>query len=358
MRNDAIISIFDERKGPVILYSSLGDLDVAKKVAVRSYVAIGAMEEAQDLSGRHAVVPLPSLNKIAFYYMFRVNREIPDSNNALSCWGTIGYMSESVSSIDFYRSIPNVQEDIQKIVELIEKDFIYTERENKLSENIIRNLNSLLALVQEEKEVVVEPSPEIRFDDFKRADLAFLFDYFPEDLDKVIYSLLLEQPLLIIGDIKDLIQKVVVTLEFLIPHRLLKKEYLITYVDPKGEDILICPSRIKFLKKYRNITNINITNRQISSKVKSVPSITNLIQTLRVAPGETQQSVIKTYINEILAKTAELMELCEKEQIDREEIHIFRTNLKADELNIVIAMVRKFAPHFENKLFYFARSMI
>lgn len=366
MQNDVIFSVFDHKKGPVILYSSIDSLDSAKKIAVRSFIAIGAMEEKQDLSGKHAVVPLPALNKIAFYYMFRVDRK--DTKESPSCWATIGYMNESSESIDFYRTLPVIQEHIQKIVELIQKNYAYSEKDTKLKKVIIESIASLQTPIQEKARAIVTPSTtvpmqdvrttEVAYEDFKIGDLAFLFEYFPEDLDKVIYSLMLEEPVLVIGDVRDLIQKVVASLEFLVPHRLLKKQYLTTYIDPKDQDLLVCSSHVKFLKKYKNETHINVDKRDVTSRIKGVPSIYNLITTLQIAPKETQQTVIRTYIDNLLAKAAELMELCEKEQINSHEIRNFRGDLKSDELNIVIAMVRRYAPQFEDKLFHFARSLV
>jgi hypothetical protein len=368
LQNDVIFSVFDRKKGPVILYSSLDSPDSAKKVAVRSFIAIGAMEEQTDLSGKHAVVPLPGLNKIAFYYMFKVERKEVSDEPPL--WATIGYMNESSESIDFYRTLPIIQENIQKIVELIQKNFSYSDQDNKLNTVIIESISSLQTLQEESVQPIPTPmpepteipkgvtTPEVSYEDFKIGDLSFLFEYFPEDLDKVIYALMLEEPVLIIGDIRDIVQKVVASLEFLIPHRLLSKKYLTTYLEPKGADILICSSHVNFLKKYKNIVNVNVDNRKIDSRIKGVPSINNLINTLQIAPKETQKTVIHTYVDKLLAKAAKLMELCEKDQIDREEIRSFRSDLKGDELNVVIALVRKYAPQFEDKLFYFARSMI
>ena len=366
MQNDVIFSVFDHKKGPVVLYSSLEPPESAKKVAVRSFIAIGAMEEKEDLSGKHAVVPIPTLDKIAFYYMFRVDKK--DTSVSPSCWATIGYMNESSKAIDFYRTLPLIQENIQKIVELIQKNFTYSEQDNKLKKIIIESIASLQTPIQEKPVDTVAPpdsaiiaeetTTKVVYEDFKIGDLAFLFEYFPHDLDKVIYSLLLEEPVIIIGEIRDIVQKVVASLEFIVPHRLLTKQYLTNYIEPKGRDLLICSSHVNFLKKFKNITNINVDKRQVTSRIKGVPSINNLINTLQIAPKETQKTVVHKYVDNLLAKAAELMELCEKEQVGRDEIQNFRGDLKGDELNVVIALVRKYAPQFEGKLFHFARTMV
>ena len=112
------------------------------------------------------------------------------------------------------------------------------------------------------------------------------------------------------------------------------------------------------MKKYKKITNINLESRKITSKFKDFPSLVNLIQTLSIAPRDNQEPVIKQYIGKLLGKTTKLIELCEREQMSRDEINDFRSNLNADELNIVISMVRNYAPQFDNKLFHFARSLI
>ncbi|MFW9997268.1 MAG: hypothetical protein ACFFD4_34815 [Candidatus Odinarchaeota archaeon] len=361
LENDVIFSVFDSTEGPVVLYSSLNSPENAQKIAVRSFIAIGAMEEDQDLRGKQAVVPLPSLGKIAFYHMFRVKDTKSEDK---SSWGTLGYMSDSSSSINFFHSIPAIQKNIVPIIEFIQQNFVYEGKKTVLGTPIISSLNSLKSpIVSETIDIVpsitmTEKTTEaVTTAEFQKGDLGFLFEYFPVHLDKVIYSLMLEEPVLIIGDIKEIIQKVVASLELLVPHRLIAKQYLTSYIDPHDE-ILICSPHVNFLKKYKGITNVNIINRQITSRIKGLPSISDLISTLKIAPTHTQKSVIKSYIDNLLGKTAELMELCEREQVGREEIKDFRLSLKADELNIVIAMVRRYAPQFEGKLFHFARSMV
>ncbi|MHA2224896.1 MAG: hypothetical protein ACXAC8_06815 [Candidatus Hodarchaeales archaeon] len=367
MKSDVFLSVFDHKKGPVLIYSSLDSKEIAQKIAVRSFIAIGAMEESHDLSGKHAVVPFPSVNKIAFLYMFEIEKNDPAPNEKNTCWATIGYLSESSSSIDFYRSLPNIQGIIPNVVEPIQKSFKYSKQDNTLSNEIIESFSLLREPIpdktKEELDTKItitmpdETSSELNYEDFKQGDLTFLFDYFSENLEKVIYALLLEEPVIIIGDIKDLIQKVVSSLELLVPHRIMKKKYLTTYIEPEKEDLLICSSHLKFLKKYKNYTTVNMVTRHITSKV-SCPSIGDLLHALKIAPTVTQKTLIRNYIDSLLSKTAELMELCEKDQINHEEIKFFRGNLKADELNIVISIVRHYAPQFESKLFYFARSIV
>ncbi|MHA2294522.1 MAG: hypothetical protein ACXADA_00825 [Candidatus Hodarchaeales archaeon] len=361
--NDVIFSVFDNREGPLILYSSLDSPEKAQKIAIRSFIAIGAMEEDQDLRGKQAVVPLPSINKIAFYYMFRVTVKDPILDKK-SCWANLGFITDSSSSVNFFHTIPIIQKNIIPIIELIQENFTYKGRGTKLSGPIITSISSLRTpvLVDNSEDVTSislrDETLGIQSDEgFQKGDLEFLFGYFKENLDKVIYSLMLEEPILIIGDIKEIVQKTVASLELLVPHRILVKKYLTSYLDPKDE-ILICSSHVNFLKKYKGITNVNVIDRKIESKIKGVPSISNLINTLKIAPKGTQQKVIKIYIDNLLVKTTQLMELCEKEQVEREEINNFRGNLKADELNIVISMVRRYAPQFEAKLFHFARSLV
>jgi hypothetical protein len=291
--------------------------------------------------------------------MFKVETE---GDNPV--WATIGYLNVSSEYIKFYRSIPVIQELIGSVAVMIQQYFKYLDESTPVSEAIINRINLLTTpVIAEKTEIapsVTEPQEivtDIEFEDFKIGDINFLISYFKKDLDKVIYTLLLDDPVLLIGDITDIVQKVTASLELLVPHKIVSKQQITGYIDPKGKDILICRSNTGFIKKYKAITNVDVTSRQISSKIKGLPSISNLIDTLKVAPKETQLVVIKHYVNNLLGKTAELMELCEKDQIDRAEIQEFRAALKGDELNIVISMVKKYAPQFEDKLFYFARSL-
>ncbi|MFW9779047.1 MAG: hypothetical protein ACFFE8_09365 [Candidatus Heimdallarchaeota archaeon] len=358
---DVIFAIMDDVKGPVTLYSSLPSNEDSQRIAVKAFIAIGAMEQDQDLQGRQAVVPFPGLGRLAFYTMFPV-----PTNDGKTQWAALGFIGDTENSIEFYKSLPNSQKLLSDIVSVFQRNFKYLGiDQSKLSPDLINSLTSLRHADKEgavEKPTIAMPGKATvsldTLEDFKEADLSFLLEYFPRDLDKVIYSLLMEEPILLVGDIKDIVSKIVASIEILLPHRVLKKQYVSTYIDPENRDILVCSSRVSFLKKYKGLTTVDLLNRKIASRIKGVPSISNLINTLKLAPKDTQEAIIRAYIDELLAKTADLMGLCEKDQIDRSEISIFRSTLKADELNIVISMVKKYAPQMEGKLFYFARSMI
>jgi hypothetical protein len=352
---DVIFSAFDPKTGPFVIYSSLDSIDIAKKIAMKSFIAIGAMEDATDIESKYAVLPLPNYQKNAFYYMFRI--KMKDSDEYLLA--TIANIQDSKTTIDFYRTLSLLQQSVSSAVNFIQKSYLFEGKDSKIDSTIVTVLDSLKTItpVKEIPLKIQQPSG-LTYEDFKEGDLPFLFEYFSQDLDKVIHSLLLEEPVLVIGNIKDLIQKVVSSLTMLVPHRFLMKEYIMNYTDPKSKDILICSPHVNFLKKYKNITNVHVESRKITSKVHNLPSIGNLIHTLSIAPKETQELVVKQYIDKLLGKTAQLMELCEREQMAKEEIQNFRRDLNYDELNIVISMVRNYAPQFESKLFYFARSLI
>ncbi len=304
-----------------------------------------------DFKPRHAAIPLPSLNKIVFYYLFGVREE---GSSELS-FATIAYASDSDASIDFYRFVPDLHKEVEQVVAKIQEKFIFDRNNLVISQELIETISKLKEVKPEITSS--ETVSKLNFEDFKEADIPFLLDYFPQDLDKVLYSLLLEKPILLLGEIKDLIQKVVATLEYLVPHRLISNEFVTSYIDPKNKDILICSPRVSFVKKYKGITTMNIVQRKVESKEKPAASLQNMLQTIKLAPKEKQENFIRIYIDKLLAKTTELMELCERTDMSREEIRKFRADLQADELNIIISLVKKLAPQFEGKLFHFARSL-
>ncbi|MFW9993162.1 MAG: hypothetical protein ACFFD4_14055 [Candidatus Odinarchaeota archaeon] len=357
---DVIFSVFDDLKGSVVLYSSIDSPGVSQNIAVKSFIAIGAMEQDQDLSSRHAVLLLPDVKKIAFFYMFRVSTVEPAESS--TTWATISYMHNSSSSENFYKSLPTLQDSIVRVVTIIQKNFSYSESETKLDSAVVESINALrtgapvkeMIAVPEEVKKAKEAVPET----VEEGDLGFLFEHFPKDIGKLVYSLMLEEPVLIISDTRDVVQKVISSVALLVPHRFLSSEYALNYIDPKGKDIVICSSSASFLKKYKGMTTVDVDGRKITSKTKGVPSIDGLISIVQSAPKWSQASFIHKYIDGLLAKAAELIELCEREQVGREDIRAFRENLKTDELNIVISMVKGYAPQFESKLFHFARFIL
>lgn len=202
-------------------------------------------------------------------------------------------------------------------------------------------------------------SQEISEKIFETGDLDFLFQYFRDNLGKIIYTLLLEEPVVLFGEIKDILNKVTESLALLVPHRVLQRDYATTYLDPKERDLIICSSNVNFLKRYEKdkITRVDIDNRKIYSKFKQTPSVDNLIHTLQIAPGETQETVLHGYIGRLMTKSGDMMRLVQQDSISKAEIREFRGDLQADELNVILSKVRKASPLQKDKLFHFARSI-
>ncbi|NHJ01848.1 MAG: hypothetical protein EAX86_06865 [Candidatus Heimdallarchaeota archaeon] len=356
VQNDVLFSIFDPQKGPIILYSTISSQEIAKKIVMKSYVAIGAMEGKIDLESKYALLPLPSFDKIAFYYMFKIQSQ---DDRSQKLYATITFAQNSSATMSFYRSLPEIQKKVLDSVTHLQDCFIYTKDAITLDNKAKNILESLLTMEAPGTGTFTHsiPAETIIFDDPNSGSLNFLLEYFQDGLEKVIFSLLMEEPILILGTVRDIVDKVVKSMELLVPHRVLKKEYLLSFVDPKNKDLLICSPQVNFLKNYKNITIVDVQSSKITKKSRDLPSIGNLIQTLKIAPIETQKTVIHNYIDNLLAKTAQLLELCEKEQISQEEIQAYRSELQGDELYVVISMVKRYAPQFEIKLFHFARSL-
>ncbi|MHA1976407.1 MAG: hypothetical protein ACW98F_01875 [Candidatus Hodarchaeales archaeon] len=356
MQNDVLFSIFDPQKGPIILYSTISSQEIAKKIVMKSYVAIGAMEEKIDLESKYALLPLPSYDRIAFYYMFKIQNQ---DLGAEKVYATITFAQNSSATINFYRSLPEIQKMVLDSVNHLQESFTYTKNSLTLNNEVKAILESLSAMKPVKETSTPIPSTEtIVFEDPNSGTLNFLLEYFQDGLEKVIYSLLMEEPILVLGNVKEIVDKIVNSMEILVPHRVLSKEYVLSYVDPKNKDLLICSPNVNFLKKYKDLTIVDVQSRKISKKKsRELHSMGNLIHTLKIAPSETQKSVIHNYIDNLLAKTAQLIELCEQEQIGREEIQTFRAELQPDELFVVISMVKRYTPQFETKLFHFARSL-
>ncbi len=272
-------------------------------------------------------------------------------------------IEKGINTEFWYPTLLRVQQIVEEQYNQYRKDetiintTVFEKLKPKLRQLILSNSNTFNDFQQDMKSSGANQiASDVIDDKYKEGDLEFLFHYFSEGLGKLVYALLLEEPVLIVGDIKDLVQKVVASIELLVPHRLLLKDYAVEYTDPVGKDLIICSSQVNFLNDYKDITKVDLVNRKIASTIKGAPSADNLIYTLKITPIAQVDTVIHRYVGKLIAKTGKLMELCQKEIISKEEILKFRGDLKVDELNVVISKVRKSAPQFEDKLFHFARS--
>ncbi|MFX1285572.1 MAG: hypothetical protein ACFFB5_18175 [Promethearchaeota archaeon] len=274
-------------------------------------------------------------------------------------------LEKDINTEFWYPTLLRVQKTVEEQYKQYRKDeiiidtSIFEKLKPRLRQLILSNANNFNGFQQKLKSSEFDQITSIDIgDQYKEGDLEFLFQYFSEDLGKLVYTLVLEEPVLIIGDIKELVQKAVASIELLVPHRLLSKDYAAEYIDPTGKDLIICSSRVNFLDDYKDITKVDLGNRKITSTIRKAPSADNLIYSLKITPITQLDTVIHRYIGKLIAKTGELMEYCHKEKVTKEEILKFRSNLKVDELNIIISKVRKTVPQFEDKLFHFARSFV
>jgi hypothetical protein len=220
---------------------------------------------------------------------------------------------------------------------------IFEELKPKIKEIILNYIRSFHRF-QKPKEV--QPEGEIEF----------LSQFFIKGVGKVIYSLMLEEPILVVGDVKDIVQKVTSAIPSIIPNRRLEIEYAYNYIDPSNKDIIVCSSQANFLNKFKDITLVDVDNRRITSKIKDVPSIDNLLNTLQIIPRNKQKGILEDYLNNLLMKRDELTAVCQNANISREEIKKFREDLKPDELNLIISIIKRNHPELTDKLFHFARS--
>ena len=142
VQNDVLFSIFDPQKGPIILYSTISSHEISRKIVMKSYVAIGALEDKSDLEAKYALLPLPSFDRIAFYYMFRIQSKDPESENM---YATITFAQDSSAAINFYRSLPEIQKKVLDSVTHIQDRYIYTKEVSKIDNEVKSILESLLA---------------------------------------------------------------------------------------------------------------------------------------------------------------------------------------------------------------------
>jgi hypothetical protein len=273
-------------------------------------------------------------------------------------------IDKGVNSEEWYGTLLRVQEAVEnsytdyKKEEILIDTTIFEKLQPRLKDIILTQLESRSTSSGNNSEVKTR-SQRFFDDTFETGDLDFLFQYFPNELGQIIYTLLLEEPVVLYGQIKEILHKVTESISLLVPHRALKRDYATNFLDSKGKDLIICSSQVDFIKKYEKtgVTMIDVDNRKIYSNFKHTPSVDNLIHTLQIAPEETQETVLHGYIGRLMTKSGDLIRLVQQDSVSKREIQAFRENLKADELNVILSKVKKAVPIQKDKLFHFARSL-
>ena len=349
---DLIVSFNDPLRGPTALMhentDGHKDASLPLKVAVKSQLTLALMDKEAAIKTADAVLPFPDLQKISFSYLFTVNSESGPIT------GSISYIVPQSENINLYRMIPTLKEKISNITNKFQ-EWTY-----KSGSNLPKNYQNLLttSLLSGEKEEVKEVKPgEIDINtDLATGSPDYLLKKVKKNLEFVIFDLFTEKPVIITGKSKFAIEYGMATLDFLIPHKRLRKiMYSENFVDPekfKNQVDLIGVSSDHEKKYSKDYVIVNVDKFDIKGLTKGKKNyFKNFINKIKELDINNAKQDVNVFTSNLLKSTESVVELfATKEDVSKEEIEELTKGLEADEKEAVTEIAASYNPLIAEKI--------
>ncbi|NHK32934.1 MAG: hypothetical protein FK730_16425 [Asgard group archaeon] len=231
IRRGVCLVRFDDTQGPGCLFSTGLEKQFAQKVCMKSHLSTLSLSSSQWIESEEyveSVIPFIDEGFIAYSTFFFV-----DDDSARGGKRTLGIVTlvDRSQQLSLYKSIPEIAATVREIAsELVKqgdpKEHLSDQIKKRLKQlsnleslavNFDKGIDSIDLIKQridkEEQLPVVKPTSLVIDGSFE-----FLFSKIPENLDKVIFALLKNERIVIVGE-KSEISLALATLKWFLPHK-------------------------------------------------------------------------------------------------------------------------------------------
>lgn len=351
---DLIVSFNDPLRGPTaLMYENTDgnkDPSLPLKVAVKSQLTLSLMDKETTIKTADAVLPFPDLQKISFSYLFTV------SSDSGPITGSISYIVPQSENIKLYRMIPTLKEKLSSI-SLKFQDWTYKtgltslpkEFHNLLTTNLLSGSEAVF-----EKEV--KPGEIDIIAEVASGSPDYLLKKVKKNLEYAIFELFTEKPVIITGKSRFAVEYGMATLDFLIPHKQLRKiMYSEDFVDPlkfTGKVDVIGVSS-KHDKKYSNdYVIINVDKFEVKGLTKGKKNyFKNFINKIKDSDINHARQDIFVFTSSLLKLTESILDLFSSiENVAEEEINEITKDMEVDEKEAITEIAATFNPLIAEKI--------
>ena len=349
---DIIFALNDPKRGPTALYyesnSDIKDPSLPLKVAVKSQLTLSLMDRDAVVSQSDAVLPFPDISKISFSFLFTMHSE---SGNIT---GSFSYLVPQNENIALYRKIPALKAKMQEISNAFQS-FIY-KSDTALPKEYVNLLNGLFDFEQPTKpSTAVKEQVEITTEHVSGTP-DYLLKKVKKNLEFVFFNLLVERPIIVTGRSRIAVGYAIASLEFLTPHRTLKKIiFSEDYVDSKqiNERVdVIGVSSIHEKQYLKEFIVVDVDKFEIHGDMKGNKTFfKDFINKIKNQDSETIQQDLRIFITDLLDTTHKITDLfATNENVSKEKINNLTRNLKSDEREAIVEISATYNPLIADKI--------
>ena len=334
---DLTFSIIDPNQGPLVAFTT-SDESFAKKIAVKAQLSVSMSKV--DFNIQDAVLPFPDLEKIGFIFLFKVyGKKEP-------VIASITYVVDQTEQMNLYKQIPVLKRRSHLFAYRL-SNYIY-DGKPVLSGSYTLLLQRLFKESSDYRSDLLKHAVKTKM---QKSDINWLLKTVKKDLDQAITSLLLDQPVLIIGH-RVLIEQMMGTLELFLPWKTMIKLMETTIpIDPTGFD-LVGTQNTQLTEFFLNIgvTVINIEKGKVEGGISNKSLQTIIDKNIRPKDSSSAERYIVSEFNSYKRMIDQIVEFSSKIPINMDKLIEDLSNLEEETKTFIISMAKIQFPGFQNIL--------
>lgn len=340
-------SVFDYYLGPVSVFSTTDDENLANNIALKSQLTM-ALTENSLVNEIDAILSFPDFHRIAYIFVFRIQAISNDSNKNTSL-AALSYVLDYKYQMDLYSVAPFLKEQAKSASAILKSEYIYIH--DDINNGPLTLSPKLSSVVQEfgSSEMLQSYLDKIQNSTHNpkyKGSITYLIETFPKNLDILLYGLVSNWPIIIIGH-EVIIPVVMECIQLLIPFKLLKYQvYTKTYLNSQDYDMIGIDDESLY-KEYakQNIISVNIIKREISgpSQSKYFQLLIKRVKDEKLTEEQSKELIHKE-METILAKASEIIELCNTIQFSQEFFTKLTRSTDKELLQLALKIVSQYSP--------------
>jgi hypothetical protein len=301
---DVVFSAFDERTGPVAIFSTIKDEVLSKKIAVKSIVSTltSVRGSSSEILEGEAIIPFPDEKKIAFIFYSTLKQKTTTGENRVISLSAIVNEQEKTG---LYSNATVLSKNALEVKNALNNSYVFGQQ---LSSDLVNQMTNWGQIVKPIKvrEIGIIAEEEIRI------GIKSLFELFPskrgfrstsDPLIPLFAGLFIKVPVILVGPNLEFLLEIVDVLRGFMPNEELDVRlsislhsqavyHSISYGVPRADIVLLNEEQYKRATFYREPSialligkEPKINNYQLPSVVEKV--IGNIMKKTRSLKNET-----------------------------------------------------------------------
>ena len=233
--SDKVFAAFDDRKGPVAVYTTIENVELASKIAVKSIVSTLSARQSNEKVEGEAIIPFPEEGLLSFIYYVSLDQKTETGDFRTI---SLSYLVPTEQSASLYSNAELLSVNAKKIGQAINKEYVYGNPVSQYLQSLINQWDEEIKLIKPEPsatQTVVEAKAE------RKVNLYDLFSLFPPEtgfrkyidpITHLILSLLNQIPVILSGPDHKLLLDFTNIIQDFFP---LRKLFIFSQADIEGQ---------------------------------------------------------------------------------------------------------------------------